>query len=108
MSPRGQCPARTHLRRQALVVNLAQTAPLAELFSSGYVQQMHLMLLTEGLHQFRVSGLVAVLCQAAKATLAAIECLGASSNGSARLPMNCGEEGKREVVVVVVGMRSAG
>lgn len=31
MSPRGQCPARTHLRRQALVVNLAQTAPLAEL-----------------------------------------------------------------------------
>ncbi|DAZ94904.1 TPA: hypothetical protein N0F65_003074 [Lagenidium giganteum] len=67
---------RHNLAGLAQVVDLAETAPLAELLARWHEDEVHAVLLAQGAHELAVAWLVAVLGQAAEAGTTRVEGLG--------------------------------
>ena len=69
--------AANHLAGLGFLVELAKTGPLAELLRVGDLDELDVVLKAEGLNELDVRGLLAVLSQNAKVSLATIKGLGA-------------------------------
>ena len=77
--------AADHLAGLTLLVDLAQTAPLAKLLARGDHKEVHVVFLAKGLNELGVRRLVAVSSKATKASLLAVKSLHRIDNSARKI-----------------------